>query len=174
MTRDDMKKILFIMSKAYPTFQVKDSEEVDLWHEMLKDYEFQGIAAALKAYIATNNTAFAPSIGQLIGQYHSLVQQDQMSELQAWSYVRKALNNGLYGYVQEFEKLPPVIQQAVGSADNLHSWAISDLESIETVVQSNFLRSYRQCVAREKAARRIPVDVKNLIGTVTERMALNG
>lgn len=81
----------------------------------------------------------------------------------AWGLVSKALRNGTYGAVEEFNKLPPLVRQAVGMPDNLKNWATSDYQTIETVIQSNFLRTYETVVKRANEINRMPDDIKSLI-----------
>lgn len=83
--------------------------------------------------------------------------------MEAWMLVSKALRNGYYGAVEEFNKLPPLVQKAVGSPDNLRNWALTDINSIENVVQSNFMRTYRTVVNRAKEYQKMPKDIKALI-----------
>ena len=77
--------------------------------------------------------------------------------------VSRALRNGYYGAVEEFNKLPPLVQKAVGSPDNLRNWALTDINSIENVVQSNFMRTYRTVVNRAKEYQKMPKDIQALI-----------
>lgn len=81
----------------------------------------------------------------------------------AWGLVSKALRNGTYGAVKEFNKLPPLVRQAVGMPDNLKNWATSDYQTIETVIQSNFLRTYETVVKRANEINRMPDNIKSLI-----------
>ncbi len=81
----------------------------------------------------------------------------------AWGLVSKALRNGTYGAVEEFNKLPPLVRQAVGMPDNLKNWATADYQTIETVIQSNFLRTYETVVKRANEINRMPDNIKSLI-----------
>ena len=81
----------------------------------------------------------------------------------AWGLVSKALRNGTYGAVEEFNKLPPLVKQAVGMPDNLKNWAASDYQTIETVIQSNFLRTYETVVKCANEINRMPDNIKTLI-----------
>ena len=54
------------MVDSYPNYKPNDiSETVDVWQMMLEEYSYQQISQALKEYILTEKTGFAPSIGQL-------------------------------------------------------------------------------------------------------------
>ena len=108
-------------------------------------------------------SGFAPSIGQLIGKIQTISQPQELDGMTAWGLVSKALRNGTYGAVEEFNKLPPLVRQAVGMPDNLKNWATSDYQTIETVIQSNFLRTYETVVKRANEINRMPDDIKSLI-----------
>lgn len=164
MNRDETKRILMIIQCSYPNFNVTDRERltnmIDVWSVMLSDYPYKTVEAALKTYIATNATAFAPSIGQLIEKINSLSMPEIENEMEAWAMVSKAIRNGYYGAEQEFQKLPPLVQKAVGAPGQLHNWAMTDSESVENVIQSNFMRTYRSVVARELEVQKMPSDVR--------------
>lgn len=161
MTRDDAKKLIMVITYTYPNFRPQDlSVAVNIWHEMLADQEYDICATALKAYIATDTSGFAPSIGQLIDKINSLTTKGELNEMEAWSLVSNALRNGYYGAEEEFAKLPAAVQKAVGSASNLKNWAQTEIESVENVIQSNFMRTYRAVLQREKEYRKLPESVR--------------
>lgn len=169
MTREETVKIIRIMVDSYPNYKPNNiSETVDVWQMMLSDYDYNLVAMALKAYILSDTSGFAPSIGQLVAKIQTLTKPQELSEMEAWSLVRKAIGNGNYGSVEEFEKLPPTIQKAVGSADMIKRWAMSDSNEVSTVIQSNFLRSYRTAVKRDEEYAKMPEDVKKLISSIPD------
>ena len=164
MTRDETVKIIRIMCDCYPNYKPSNlSETVDVWNMMLEEYSYNQISTALKAYVHSDTSGFAPSIGQLINKLHEVQAPQELNEMEAWLLVGKALRNGTYGAVEEFNKLPPLVQKAVGSPDNLRNWAQTDSESIENVVQSNFMRTYRIVVNRAKEYQKMPKDIQALI-----------
>lgn len=161
MTRDETKKIIMVISSTYPNFHPQDlSFMVDAWAAMLEDYAYNDISIALKAFILTDSSGFAPSVGQLVGLLDKGRQETDLNEMEAWSLVSKALKNGYYGAEQEFSRLPEMIQKAVGSPSNLRNWAQTDLSSVENVIMSNFMRSYRQVVERSREMRKLPESVR--------------
>lgn len=169
MTREETKKILMMVQASYPNFNPPDKTvTVDTWFLLLKDNEYLAIEQALMAYITTDTSGFAPSIGQLLDKLHTIQSPQELNEMEAWALVSKALRNGYYGAVEEFNKLPPLVQKAVGSPDNLRNWSQTDTNSIENVVQSNFMRSYRLVVNRENEIKKMPADVRTLIENVNK------
>jgi hypothetical protein len=173
MTREETKKIIRIIIDSYPNYKPSDlSETVDVWCMMLEEYSYQQITVALKAYILTDTSGFAPSIGQLVGKLHSVARKDELNEMEAWSLVSNAIKNGYYGAEEEFAKLPELVRKAVGTPANLRAWAHTDETSIENVVQSNFMRTYRAVVKRETEYAKMPTSIKNLIGGATNENLL--
>lgn len=105
MTREETKKIVMIISASYPNWKPQDLKfTVDTWALMLEEYDYNQIAVALKAYIASDTSGFAPSIGQLIDKMHILTYKNEMNELEAWNMLYKAICNSGYNSECEFAK----------------------------------------------------------------------
>lgn len=169
MTREETVKIIRIICGSFPNFKPSDlSETVDIWNMMLDEYTYNQIAGALKSYILADSTGFAPSIGQLIAKVKTIEEPAQLNETEAWGLVSKAIRNGYYGAVEEFSKLPPLVQKAVGTPDNLRNWSQTNLESVETVIQSNFLRAYRAEAQRAAEISKMPSDIKAMIENASQ------
>lgn len=170
MTRDEIKEMLMVIQAAYPNYKPQDKTvAVNTWYMMLKDYEKEVVEAALKIYIASDTNGFAPAIGQLIDKINTVTAPPELNSMTAWGLVSKALSNGLNGAEKEFEKLPPTIKKAVGSPENLRHWAMSDVRSVETVIQSNFIRTYEAEVRRKNEAAKTPKDVMALIDKISNQ-----
>ena len=164
MTKNEVIKLLMTIQTFYPNYQVENKEfTINAWYSIIGDCDYKPMEKALRAYITTDTSGFAPSIGQLINKLHEVQSPQELNEMEAWLLVSKALRNGTYGAIEEFNKLPPLVQKAVGSPDNLRNWAQTDSESIENVVQSNFMRTYRTVVNRAKEYRKMPKDIQALI-----------
>lgn len=164
MTREETKRIIRIICATYPNFKPNDlTETIDTWDFLLEEYTYQEISLALKAYIATSTSGFAPSIGQLIEKVRSISCGNELSEMEAWALVSRAIQNGQNGAEEEFAKLPETVQKAVGSPNLLRSWATTDERSIENVVQSNFMRTYRAELSRKREVQTMPKDVLKIM-----------
>lgn len=152
------------MSDCYPNYKPNNlSETVDVWQMMLDEYSYNQVSIALKAYVTSDTSGFAPSVGEIVAKIQLVSQPQELDGMAAWGLVSKALRNGTYGAVEEFNKLPPLVRQAVGMPDNLKNWATSDYQTIETVIQSNFLRTYETIVKRANEINRMPDNIKSLI-----------
>ena len=149
MTHEGVKRLLMVMTSAYPNFHPSNmAMTLDVWENILKDYNDSDVAQALKDYIINDTKGFAPAIGQIIENLHT--DNNDPGELEAWGLVRKAIRNGTYGAEDEFRKLPDVVKKAVGSAGQIRDWAKMSLDSVDSVGQSNFLRSYRAALETKK------------------------
>lgn len=170
MTRDEVKQILIRIQTTYPNWKPQGdlSLVVDVWHEYLEGFSYKEILCAVKAYVMSDTSGFAPSVGQLVGKLHKMIEQDKLTDLEAWAMVSKALRNGYYGAEEEYRKLPALVQKAVGSPDNLRNWATSDNKSVETVIMSQFLSAYKTECKRAEEIALIPSDVKMVL---QQRMA---
>ena len=70
----------------------------------------------------------------------------------------RALRRSIYYAQEEYDKLPETVQKAVGGPEMLRRWAEADMQSIESVIQSHFVRTYRQEIARSRERRKVPQD----------------
>ena len=157
------------MIASYPNYKPENMQmTVSVWKEMLLDYDYRTVAVALKTYIATDKSGFAPSIGQIIDNIEKVNAPANMGEQEAWTLVRKAIENGIYNSQREFDSLPDLVQKAVGSANQLHVWA-SDPEYNESVMSSNFMRSYRAVCTRQEEYNRMPKEAKLRIDAMTKQ-----
>ena len=162
MTRDETVNIIRVMVDSYPNYKPNNlSETVDVWHTMLSDYDYNLVSMALKSYILSDTSGFAPAIGQLVAKMHSITQPQALNEMEAWSLVSKAIRNSIYNAADEYAKLPPIVQKAVGLPSQLMQWAIDDSYN-ESVVSSNFMRCYRIELAREKELSMLPEDARQI------------
>lgn len=164
MTEGEAKKLFAVMTVAYPNYRIDDIEyTAKIWADFLGGYSYEQANMALRTYITTDTSGFAPSVGEIVAKIQLVSQPQELDGMAAWGLVSKALRNGTYGAVEEFNKLPPLVRQAVGMPDNLKNWATSDYQTIETVIQSNFLRTYETIVKRETEISRMPDNIKSLI-----------
>ena len=173
MTRDDVKKILMRIQTTYPNWKPQGdlSLMIDVWHEYLEGYSYEAILIALKTFVMTDYSGFAPGVGQLLEKLQLISQKEELTDLGAWALVSKALRNGYYGAEEEFAKLPPIVQKAVGSPMNLRNWATSDVKSVETVIMSQFLSTYKTECQRAAEMAKIPNSMR--IG-FQERLMIEG
>lgn len=156
------------MCDIYPNYKPSDiSETIDVWCMMLEEYTYEQSSAALKSYILSDTSGFAPSIGQLVEKIYSITKPQELNEMEAWALVSKAIRNSGYNSVEEYSKLPELVQRAVGLPGQLRTWAL-DEDYNEQVVSSNFIKCYRNEVLRHREFLKMPNEVKKLIQNTTQ------
>jgi len=127
------------------------------------------VSKAVKALFATEK--FVPTIADVIEKIQFITTKQAIGEVEAWALVKKAVRNGTYHSEQEFANLPMEIQTVLGSHNTLKEWAMMESEdSIETVIASNFMRSYRAKRGQIKEFNALPNDVKSFMGVLAEKM----
>ena len=170
MTTRETAQLVYVMRAAYPKtyekFTNKDFENLILaWEMVLEDYTYQQASAGLKTYLASDTKGFPPSPGQVVDCIHKIIkpQSNELTGLEAWALVRRAISNSIYNAETEFEKLPQAVQRAVGGPANLREMAALDIEQVETVEQSHFIRNYEAMVKRLAEDAKMPASVRELI-----------
>lgn len=165
MTKQETAKLIAMLKEYYP----RDYESTDImsrvnaWHMILQDYDYKEATAALLAFVSTDTKGFSPTVGQLIDKMQWMRGSDELTEGEAWTLVSRATRNGAYRSVEEFERLPEQVQRVVGNPAMLKAWSQLPTEEVETVIQSNFMRSYRARVKSDKEFEAIPMNVKTYI-----------
>ena len=161
MTLEEARKLLITIQTAFPNYKPQNKEAaIALWANTMEDIPFNKAMTALKSYIRTDTTGFAPAIGQLISLIRMVETPEKMTPAEAWNRVEIAIRNGNYGCDEEFAKLPPDIQRAVGGPSTLRAWALGDEEKLGTVVKPTFERAYSQVVARSERVAMLPPNLR--------------
>ena len=170
MTRDETIKILMAIQAAYPNYRPQDKTvAVNVWAEMLSDIPYEQVSIAVKAYIQTDTSGFAPSVGDIREKVRDIFsKKDDLNETAAWSLVMKAIRRSTYYSEEEFAKLPPVVRRAVASPKQLREWAT--LEDVDgkamTVIQANFQRTFRMEQKREWERNKLSPDILKLMNPI--------
>ena len=166
-----------VLEDIFPSFNKgltdkKIMRKTTTWAAMFADDDFALVLAAVKSFTATEDKGFAPSIGIIKNKMAELKNPDAMTEYEAWNRVREAISNGYYGADKEFAKLPAVLQRLVGSPNQLRDWATMETETLNTVVASNFMRSYRVRAEREREYLLLPADVKKFMAELSAKVSI--
>lgn len=176
MTREETKELLMTIRAIYPNFNVKPEEmtpTINAWQMMLEEYPAQAVSTALQIYVKTNNTGFAPSVSQIIGAMYAPKQNDSLSEGEAWALVKKAIQDGNYHSEERFNELPPIVQRAVGGSNMIRQWAMSDTDEVNTVIASNFQRTYKAILSKQEFGEKVPEQLQDLVKGIADKVSGN-
>lgn len=172
MERDEFKILVKAMKAVYAQSAfIPDQDAFNVWYALLKDLTYEQANLAVQKYMITEK--FPPTIADIRKKAREVMQPDIeiLTELEAWSLVRKAISNSGYHAEEEFARLPEACRIAVGSPANLREWAIMNTDEVETVEQSHFIRNYRTVQKRMKEDAMIPDQIKALITKMKEDSA---
>lgn len=175
MNKQETAQLIIILKTAYPNWARKQEDDeilamVGIWTEMLGEYDFKIVQAAVKSLLSSNK--WPPSISEVIDKIKFIQSggKKEMTEQQAWALISSAISNSSYNSVGEFEKLPKQLQDVVRTPQQLKNWALMDMDTVQSVVSSNFMRSYRSVVKNDKEFEALPCDVKNQIEMRREKL----
>lgn len=172
MTKDEFKILVKGMKAVYaqPTF-IPDNDAFNIWYELLKDIDYKTCAVAVQTYMSTEK--FPPTIADIREKAANNAKVNELSEAEAWDKVRNAISRSAYYADYEYMNLPDDIKRAVGSPSQLRIWA-TDTEFNDSVIQSNFLRSYRAVKNRADTLSRLPMSIRERLAANTEYQKLIG
>lgn len=163
MNKKETAQIIAILKEYYPRdFESTNIQtKVEAWYLALKDYEYTVAQKAVIAFATSDTKGFAPVVGQIIHKIKSFYPQTrEITESEAWDMVYKAICNSNYNAAEEFNRLPKRVQRAVGSSEMLKSWAMLGIDEVNTVIQSNVMRSFKVAQAQEKEFEALPQAIK--------------
>jgi hypothetical protein len=171
MNKTEATAILAIIKTAYPNFY-KGTNEIDdainLWAMMFENDHPQIVTEAVKTLMCT--LKFPPTIADVKEKIALITQPQRMTEMEAWNIVRGAIS--YYNAVDNFASLPPTIQRLVGSPNQLREWAVMEAETVDSVIQSNFMRSFKARQQQEKELAMLPESTKQLIAGLSEKLSI--
>lgn len=143
MTRDETKMLMMFINAYYPRMKILDATTtVNVWYMELENYSLEDCEEAVREYDHTSDFHIEPGPGQIrqILVEKNLPDEYRMSDMEAWALVEKACSNSLYHSQEEYDKLPALIQKAVGTPSVLREIGSSDHGSKE-FFRGQFIKS---------------------------------
>lgn len=175
MNKSEAAQILSYIKIAYPYYAAKLTTEdakmaINLWESMFLDDPVSDVGAAVKAYIASDTTGYAPAISQIKDILRRMKSTEpELTAGEAWALVSKAAEDGYYNSRKEFAKLPHVVQRALGGNHQvLRDYSQMDVKTFESVIKSQFVREYNAVLDRENEMLMLPAHVKKYFAQLRE------
>lgn len=173
MTKLEVAELMTMLQANYPdSFRgqadIIVAAKVKLWHDMFKHHPKEVVNAAAIAFMATDTKGFMPNVGQIMEQIQRMDRKDDRTPSEAWSLVYKAIKNSTYWSEEEFKKLPEDVQRFVGHPDQLRDWALMDAEVIQSVIASNFQKSFKVRQENDRNYAKLPAEVKQFVARLSD------
>lgn len=173
MDRTETLKMLAVLKSAYPAFykdmKSKDADGiVNLWSMMFADEPYVVVESAVMSLIATQTNGFPPTIGVVKEKINQIIESDHMTAQDAWVLASKAAAGNL-----KWDKLPELVQKAIGSPEVLDSWGMIEEKVFDTVIYSQFIKAYEIYDKRSRETKMIPQSVLGVISGISEKLSLS-
>ena len=154
MNKAETAKIIATIQEVYPRFMDGRTPETTttIWQMMFAAEPYKVVSAAVMAFMSSDNKGFAPVPGQ-IKEKIAQMNDSEPDEMQAWAIVNRALSRASRA---EFAKLPPLIQQCIGSPETFIEWSYEDTGAVDTVIAAGFMRTYRVRAQKQREYGKLP------------------
>lgn len=176
MTREETQKLLMMIEATYPNFKISDATPIiNSWHLTLQEFSAGDVAIALETFKRTDRSGFAPQVGQLVDCIFKAQDMTQMSAVEAWGIVSRAVRNSGYHAQEQFDYLKkeyPLIAKVVYSPSQLYNWSQTDLVVLEGSIAKQFQISYEIMAKREREYNRMPLEARTKIDAITQNTML--
>jgi hypothetical protein len=154
MNKAETAKVISTIQEAYPAFMNGRTPEktIELWQMIFSSDDYKTVNAALLAFLSSDNKGFAPVPGQ-IKEKIAQMNDSEPDEMQAWAIVNRALSRASRA---EFAKLPPLIQQCIGSPETFIEWSYMDTDAVDVTIANGFMRTYRARAQKQREYGKLP------------------
>lgn len=163
MKESEIGKLLALVQEIWPQFSngrhLKDTAVI--WQRIFANDTFSDAEIAVLAYASNDEKGFPPPIGALKAYIHKM-HDDSPNEQEAWQVVRKAIGNSSYHSAEEYDRLPDAMKRCVAGPQFLRDCADMDVDQIDTVVASQFMKTYRAEKAKMAEVQKMPAEIQRL------------
>ena len=177
MTLAETWQIYTIITAAYPAFFRNNAQAkswVSVWHEVLKDIPYTDVSTGLTMYLRDSTTGYPPAPGQIMERIKILhpTEDDLATPAAAWDLVVKAASRSGYSAQEEYDKLPPLIQETIHSPAYLKELAFDEsFYEHQSYYEAAFIRSYEQAKSRHDRESSYSTDTQLKIAEARQQAA---
>lgn len=162
MNREETKKVLHILSTAYPKYFEKITTtgkmyQIDLYECMFYEYPVEIVIAALKSYIKVNE--YPPSIAGLQKQIDLIMPAEHDNAVDLWNALAKVCKHGSRVTQEEFNALPEPIKTWCGDVAQIKELSQMDAATFNSVIRGQFLKTIPTITERKKVRAALPQSV---------------
>lgn len=165
MTKQEFYEIAKKLQAIYTNQHFMEKQEtMDVWYALFRGMPLNVMVMAVNAHVMESPYPPTPAdINKQLNRFRKGNSDSLPSAEEAWAMVRKAVSRSNYYSESEFYKLPEIVQDAVGTHENLRAWAVMEIDEFETVQKSHFTRSYNGRVERAKSDERLPKSIRSVV-----------
>lgn len=164
MNRQETTQIITLLAGNYNSIAEKSKEQkqmmLNTWQECLGDLDYKLVLQAVKKTII--KSPFPPTIHDIRKYAVELINPIEDRRLEVWDECYKLICRGSVVTQEEFDKHSYICKKFLGSVNQLRSYARSDIDTINTVVKSSFLKQYEILLDRQKEENLLPENLRNI------------
>ncbi len=182
MTKKETVKLFGLISIAYPrdrAFSEADSASRDLWFDMLKDFDFQVVQAALRKHISLSE--FPPSIAEIRKYATEMISPPIMTAEEAWKVARDTMRkygcSGAMNYttgMTGIERAKKNCDPTVWKVMEMMGYRDMCLSENTDVIRGQFMKIWNNMSQRESEYRITNPVVGELAAKISEKLLLDG
>jgi len=176
MNRMETIQVITLLAGNYDSIASKDKTQKDLmiatWLECLGDLDYKLVLQAVKKTIISS--PYPPTIHEIRKNAVEMINPTtQKTAIEAWDEALKMISGGLYMTEEQFNQYSPEVRNFFGSVNQVKQLAMVDMDTINTVTKGQFLKQYDVLVEREKQENLLPETMKDMIGGLANKFALD-
>lgn len=178
MTREECAKCLTVLRVNYQSFarnmKQGDAEAVlTSWEVCFKDEPYELVSMAIYDLIQTKKD-FAPDIAAIKERIREMfaVANNEPTKEELWNILKCAASRSAYNAVEEYKKLPPILQQYIGNPEGLYTLSQTDAETVDTVQRGIFLKNIENIKAREDFHQRLNPEMRQMLQGISGKKML--
>lgn len=136
MDKEKFARILSGVGKLYG--REIDKETMEMWLSFFKNNTIEEFKQAVNEHIKTSR--YFPTVADLKARIYEIKNPNE-TNMELWEKLLSAIRRSSYYSEEEYEKLPAILKQYVGSPKQLQTIATEmTSEEIHSVVKGQFLR----------------------------------
>lgn len=171
MTRQEAIKLIALLKTMYPThFRNFTKEDYlntsNVYYELFGEYDFVIVLKAFEMSALQDKVGFIPPLGIINENIQKIIGRKVIDVDKALEMIRAAASRGNYNAVEEFDKLPQLVKEVVGSSDRLREWAMMNSDTFNTVIMSNLRKSLVIKIENHKINLGLPRHIKEFIESI--------
>lgn len=177
MTKKETAQIYAILEIVFPNMykNVNKVDGINAWHILIGEYDYGMVSKALESILRTSTSQFPPTPGQLIEEMRYINSKldgnkNDISSEEAWEMVHRIICDSTYGVKDEmWNALPEVVKYTLRSKSWFKGKGMMDVATVDSVVKSNFLRTFNSAKNEFQKIQKMPTDVRARISECLER-----
>lgn len=170
MTPQEFAVTMKRIAQFWPTFYAKQNQEeiADAWYPLFAKDDAAEVNRAVVICICT--LKYPPTVADIKLTMAECRLEDQPTAIEAFQVISEAVahSGNRNEAIEQYRKLPPILQKLAGSPGQLVSWYKTSEEAFQTVVMSAIRESYTTLAKREAKYYALPAGLQK-----TEQWRIN-